>query len=119
MRENVVIPILMLLIIIATVILGTVMTWNLTIRRMKDSLHQQVSSQARTLADKLDSEFAMLNGLGTAFTLNDLEDLDYILEKLTYCAKKSDFMSVNFAYADGTAYRNRWISGRCVRLLVF
>lgn len=61
----------------------------------------------------------MLNGLGTAFTLNDLEDLDYILEKLTYCAKKSDFMSVNFAYADGTAYRNRWISGRCVRLLVF
>lgn len=50
MRENVVIPILMLLIIIATVILGTVMTWNLTIRRMKDSLHQQVSSQARTLA---------------------------------------------------------------------
>lgn len=106
MRENVVIPILMLLIIIATVILGTVMTWNLTIRRMKDSLHQQVSSQARTLADKLDSEFAMLNGLGTAFTLNDLEDLDYILEKLTYCAKKSDFMSVNFAYADGTAYRN-------------
>lgn len=105
-RENVVIPILMLVIIIATVILGTVMTWKLTIRRMKDSLHQQVSSQAETLADKLDSEFALLNGLGTAFTMNDLENLDYILEKLTYCTEKSDFMSVNFAYSDGTAYRN-------------
>ena len=106
MRENVIIPILMLIIIIATVILGTAMTWKLTIRRMKDSLHQQVSSQADTLSDKLDSEFALLNGLGTAFTMDDLENLDYILEKLTYCSEKSDFMSVNFAYSDGTAYRN-------------
>ena len=105
-RENVIIPLFMLFVIITTMILGTVMTWKLTIRRMKDSLHQQISSQADALADKLDSEFALLNGLGTAFTLDDLENLDYILEKLTYCADKSDFMTVNFAYADGKAYRN-------------
>lgn len=122
-RKNVIIPILLLAIIIAAVSYGTYMTRNLTIRRMKDSLHIQASNQAAALHDKIESKFDLLNGLGTIFTADNIKDLDFVLENLLQCAQKTDFISVNFAYPDGTAYRNdgkemdlsdRWYFRQCL-----
>lgn len=123
-KINVVVPVLLFAIIIVTVILGTIMTRHMTEKGVQESLKQHMSDYSATLRDKIDSQFAMLSGLATVFTEEDIENLSFVLSKLTECSKKSDFITIDFAYPDGTAYRNdgkkmdlsdRWYFKQCLK----
>lgn len=121
--NNFIIPMLMLLVIAVALIFGTVMTWQVTLNRMKEYLREQAQDQAVTMQDKLDSKFAILTGLATSFTRVDAENSEYIIQKLDFCAKKTDFEAVMFADTEGNAYSNsgkqlivadRWYFKQCM-----
>lgn len=122
-KINMIIPTLLLIVIIAAVLLGAIMTRQMSERHMEMSLREQSVSQSAILRDKIDSQFAMLTGLASGFTEEDIENLDFILEKMTEATKRSEFITLDFAYPDGTAYRNdgkkmdlsdRWYFKQCM-----
>lgn len=121
---RVVIPILLLVIIIGAVSYETYMTRKLTVRRMEDSLHIQASNQAELLYEKINSKFSVLDGFGNVMTKEDIQNKNDLLSRMTQCVSKTDFISLNFAYPDGTAFRNdgkemdlsdRWYFQECLK----
>lgn len=123
-KINVVVPVLLLILISAVVIFGAILTRQTSEKRMEESLQEEIVNHSVTLRDKIDSQFAMLNGLATAFTQEDINDLTFVLERLTECSKKSDFITLDFAYPNGIAYRNdgkemdlsgRWYFKQCMK----
>ena len=88
---NFVVPVVMLLVIAVTIVLGTFVTWEVTLERMKSYLREQTEVQTETLQDKIDSKYALLTGLATSFTKNDAENPEDIVQKLEFCADKTEF----------------------------
>lgn len=104
---NFVVPVVMLLVIAVTIVLGTFVTWEVTLERMKTYLREQTEVQTETLQDKIDSKYALLTGLATSFSKQDAENPEDIVQKLEFCADKTEFAAVMFADATGHAHSNR------------
>lgn len=104
---NFVIPVIMLLVIAVTLVFGTFVTWKVTLARMKSYLREQTEVQAQSLEDKIDGKYSLLTGLATSFTKDDAKNPENIVQKLDFCADKTDFAAVMFADATGHAYSNR------------
>lgn len=105
-KLNIIIPFLLLVVVIAVVSLGTATNWNATVQRMEASLNEQVQAHVVTLHDELERQFAVLDGYGASFTLEELSSREGLIERLDRCMHNTEFSLICFAYPDGTLYRN-------------
>ncbi len=105
-RLSIIIPIIVLLIVTIALIYNTSRNWSGTVANMEKALGEQVVRQASTFCDKINNELAVLEGLATTFTREDVNNVKFIDRKINQSANKTDFVTVSFIYPDGHLYRN-------------
>ena len=94
-KLNIIIPFLLLVVVIAVVSLGTATNWNATVQRMESSLNEQVQAHVVTLHDELERQFAVLDGYGASFTLEELSSREGLIERLDRCMHNTEFSLIN------------------------